>query len=402
MRRISGSLAAVWFCLSCFVCTSQPKDPIKNLHEQSLVWDAHSDIVQSIMMQDLVFSEWNEVSFEDIPRMQAGGLDVQVFSLWPDPIYYPRAAAHRTLEMLDVQLRAFDRSADKIELARTAADVERITRSGKIAALLAIEGGHAIEDDLGLLRMFHRLGISSMTLTHTKSIGWADSSGGEALSDGLNEFGEEVVHEMNRLGMVIDVSHVSDATFYDVMRTSRHPVIASHSNCRALSDHRRNLTDEMILALAENGGVQCITCEPNYLSQGYWDARRKKIQEIDAADETPEIRPEDLDEWAVQRELAPRIIPEYPFPTIEDVFRHIEHVVQLVGVDHVGLGHDYSIMYKGPAGLEDVSKYENITRGLRERGYSDEDTKKILGGNLLRVWRAVTDSSSPKQSINMR
>ena len=393
LSKSGGFLIVVGLSLSLLSCTPGPADPVEDLHKKALVWDAHSDIVQSIMMQDLVFSDWNEVSFEDIPRMQAGGLDVQVFALWPDPIYYPRRAARRTLQLIDVQLRAFERSPDKIELARTAADVERITRSGKIAALLSIEGGHAIEDDLSLLRMYHRLGVSSLTLTHTKSIGWADSSGGEVLWDGLNEFGEQVVLEMNRLGMVIDVSHVSDAAFYDVLRVTRHPVIASHSNCRALSDHPRNLTDEMILALAENGGVQCITCEPNYLSQGYWDARRKITRESSESSETPETRPDDLDEWAIQRELAPRIIPDYPFPTIEDLFAHIDHVVKLVGVEHVGLGHDYSIMYKGPAGLEDVSKYENITRGLRERGYADGDIKKILGGNLMRIWREVTDSN---------
>jgi len=386
----------IWICLNCFTCTSQPQDPVKNLHEEALVWDAHSDIVQSIMMQDLIFSEWNKVSFEDIPRMLAGGLDVQVFSLWPDPIYYPRGSARRTLQMLDVQLRALERSPDKIELARTAAEVERITRSGKIAALLAIEGGHAIEDDLSLLRMFHRMGISSMTLTHTKSIGWADSSGGEVLWEGLNEFGEEVVREMNRLGMVIDVSHVSDAAFYDVLKVTKHPVIASHSNCRALSDHSRNLTDKMIQALAQNGGVQCITCEPNFLSQGFKDARQKKIKEARARTKDEAVPPEDMDEWAVQRELAPRIMPDFPFPTIEDLFNHIDHTVKLVGVEHVGLGHDFSVMYPGPAGIEDVSKYENITRGLIERGYSHEDIKKILGGNLLRIWREVTDSINPE------
>ncbi len=364
----------------------------KQFHLKTLVWDAHSDLVQSIMLQGLDITKRNSFSFADIPRMQEGGLDVQIFALWPDSIYSPRRSARRTLQLLDTMLAAIESTPDKIALARTASDIERITLSGKIAALLAIEGGHAIEDDLGLLRDYHRLGVTSMTLTHTNTNNWADSSTDEARWGGLNEFGEKVVREMNQLGMVIDITHVSDDTFYDVIKISKDPVIASHSNCRTLCNHKRNMTDEMIRALAKNGGVICITFVPDYTTQQFKDARaaasKKAKKSSSAQEKTP---PRDLDEWAKERELAPRNMPDIPFPTIDDVLNQIDYAVKLVGVDHVGIGADYSVMYQGPKDLEDVSKYFNLTQGLLSRGYSEQDIKKILGGNLMRVWHQVTE-----------
>ncbi len=195
---------------------------------------------------------------------------------------------------------------------------------------------------------------------------------------------------MNRLGMVIDVSHSSDKTFYDVLKISKDPVILSHSNCRALCDHPRNLSDEMIKALAAKDGVLCITTVPGYTTQKFKDARDQAVLNAKKSVEEKSV-PEDLDEWAKQRRLAPSVMPDIPFPTLEDMLDHIDHAVKLVGADYVGIGHDYSIHYPGPKGLEDVSKYQNITRGLVKRGYSSQDIKKILGGNLLRVWHQVTD-----------
>lgn len=372
--------------------TEEQSDRAKKLHLEALVWDAHSDLVQSIMLQGLDITKKNDFSFADIPRMQDGGVDVLIFALWPDTIYYPRRSARRTLQLLDTMLAAIESSSDKIELARTASDIERITLSGKIAALLAIEGGHAIEDDLGLLRDYYRLGVSSMTLTHNKTHNWADASTDKASWGGLNEFGEKVVQEMNQLGIVIDISHVSDEAFYDVIRISKDPVIASHSNCRSLCDHKRNMSDDMIRTLANNGGVICITFVPNYLNQQFKDARAEalKLAKKSSA-EQKETAPRDLDRWAKERELAPRIMPDIPFPTINDVLDQIDYAVKLVGVDHVGIGSDYSVMYRGPKGLEDVSQYFNLTKGLLSRGYSEQDIKKILGGNLLRVWHQVTE-----------
>lgn len=384
-------LAVLGIVILCSFCSQDKISRVERLHREALVWDAHSDIVQSIMLQGLDMSKKNSFSFQDLPRMEEGGLDVQIFALWTDRIYAPRKSARRTLQMLDVMLETIDETSDKMELAMTAADIERIVKSGKIAALIAIEGGHAIEDDLKLLSVYHRLGVSSMTLTHTNSLSWADSSGDEALSDGLNSFGEDVVREMNRLGMVIDISHVSDATFYDVLKISRHPVMASHSNCRTLCDHTRNMSDDMIKALAENGGVICITFVPDYTTQLYKDARAVARLEANKKSQTKAVRPDNLDEWAKQRELEPRILPDIPFPTVDDVINQIDYAVKLVGVDYVAIGHDYSVMYRGPTGLEDVSKYQNLTKGLLERGYSERDIRKILGENLLRVWKKVTE-----------
>jgi membrane dipeptidase len=361
------------------------------LHRDALVWDAHSDVVQSILLQDFDFSQRNQISFQDLPRMEEGGLDVQVFALWPDPIYAPRRSVRRTLQMLDAMLTTIDVNSTKLELARTASDVERIVNSGKMAAILSIEGGHAIEDDLGLLRAYFRLGVTSLTLTHTNSNGWADSSSDDPLWGGLNGFGEEVIREMNRLGMVIDVSHVSDETFFDVLEISRDPVVASHSNCRALSDHERNLSDEMILALGEKGGVMCITFEPSYTSQKFKDARDAARAEARKKAPSTAIRPEDVDEWAKQRELEPRILPDMPFPSLAEVLDQIDYAVKLIGAEHVAIGHDYSVMFSGPVGIEDVSQFPNLTKGLLERGYSESDIRFILGENLLRIWREVTE-----------
>ncbi len=372
-----------------FSIQKEVESQMEQLHGEALVWDAHSDIVQSILLQGLDFSKKNDFSFQDIPRMQQGGLDVQVLALLPDRIYFPRRSARRTLQLLEVMLDALEKIPDEIQLARSAVEIEQITKSGKIAAVLGIEGGHAIEDDLGLLRIYNRLGVTVMTLTHMNSNNWADAATGESLADGLSEFGQKVISEMNRLGMVIDLSHSSEKTFYDVIEISKHPVIASHSNCRALCDHPRNLSDDMIKALAARDGVLCITTVPGYTTKKFKDARDLAVQKA-GKNVREEPVPEDLDVWAKQRRLTPSVMPDISFPTLEDVLDHIDYAVKLVGADYVGIGHDYSIHYPGPKGLEDVSKYQNLTRGLLKRGYSSPDIKKILGGNLLRVWHQVT------------
>lgn len=362
----------------------------EELHRKALVWDAHSDIVQSIYLQGMDFSRRNDFAFQDIPRMRDGGLDVQVFAMLPDRIYFPRRSARRTLQLIDVMRETLDRFPNDLALARTAVDIERITRAGKIAAILGIEGGHAIEDDLGLLRMYNRLGVTLMTLTHVNSNNWADSATDASLADGLSPFGEDVVREMNRLDMVIDVSHLSDKAFYEVLAVSRDPVIASHSNCRALCDHPRNLSDDMIVQLAAQGGVVCVTTVPGYTTQEFKDARARELEKS-VASPTLEPAAEDLDEEAKRKRLAPAVMPEIPLPTLADVLTHIDHIVALVGPEHVGIGHDYSVLYPGPEGLEDVSLYANLTRCLLDKDYAPEDITRILGGNLLRVWRIVSE-----------
>ena len=283
------------------------------------------------------------------------------------------------------------KNADTVELARTGSDIERITAAGKIAMPLAIEGGHAIEDDPELLREFHAKGISTMTLTHNVTHGWADSGGDKARWGGLNDLGREIIGEMNRLGMVIDISHVSDETFFDVLEVTEDPVICSHSGCRAINPHRRNITDEMLRGLAANGGVIAVVFELNFLSQEYAEATRKlRAIHRPILAKIPPI--EDLDLRAavshVQQGMA---WPLENRPTIEVLLNHIEHAVKIAGVDHVGLGADMYPRTPSPVGIRGAHDYPAITAGLKRRGYSDDDVRKIMGGNLLRVWKAVTD-----------
>jgi len=286
---------------------------------------------------------------------------------------------------------AIEQNSDRVELARTGSDVERIVAAGKIAMPLAIEGGHAIEASLDKLRDFYEQGVSSMTLTHNVSHDWADSGADDPKWGGLNDLGRDVVREMNRLGMVVDVSHVSDSTFFDVIETSEDPVIASHSGCRALNPHHRNMSDDQLRALGENGGVIGIVFVLNYLTTEYSEAM-SELRSVSSPmfRQVPEIEDIDL-RIAVNHLNAARDWPLENLPTIEDVLDHIDHAVQIAGVDHVGLGADMYPRTPSPVGIRGVHDYPNITRGLKRRGYSDEDVRKILGGNFLRVWKQVTE-----------
>jgi membrane dipeptidase len=289
---------------------------------------------------------------------------------------------------------AIDANSERVELARTGADVERIVASGKLAMPLAIEGGHAIENSLETLREFHELGVSSMTLTHNVTHDWADSGADEARWGGLNDLGREVVREMNRLGMVVDVSHVSDSTFFDVLEVTEDPVILSHSGVRAVNPHRRNVSDEMLRALRDNGGVINIVFVLNYLTPEY----RGAMDELRAVGrpwyrQIPPPNDPDL-RSAIEHLDASRDWPMENLPTLEDLLDHIDHAVRTAGVDHVGLGADMYPRTPSPVGIRGVEDYPAITRGLKRRGYSDEDVRKIMGGNLLRVWKAVTNKST--------
>lgn len=384
-------LLIILFLPSAIKELKQENDETVKLHKDALVWDCHSDLAYRILYEKLDIRKRLPVGHVDIPRMQKGNIDVQVMALWPDNRTFPRASARQTLQLLDAMLTALEQNSDVIELARTASDIERITGSGKIAAPISIEGGHAIEDDLGLLRCYHRLGVSSMTITHNKTHNWADSLGDEHKWGGLNEFGESVVREMNRIGMVIDCSHVSDETFYDVIGTSQNPVIFSHSGCRALCDHQRNVTDDMLRALAKNGGVIGIVTVLQYVTQEYRDTRRE-LSKISRLYLIRAPVAEDLDlQIALSHLRAGQDWPDENLPTVEDVLDHIDHAVKVAGVDHVGLGADMYPRTPAPIGLKDVTEYINITRGLKKRGYSEQDVKKIMGGNFLRVWREVTE-----------
>ena len=368
---------------------------IAELHENALVWDTHNDLAYRVLYEQLDIGERLPAGHVDIPRLQEGGVDVQGVALYVENFLYPfpGQCSRQAHELLTAMLGAIEHNSETVELARTGADVERIVAGGKIAMHLAIEGGHAIEASIDKLREFYSLGVSSMTLTHNVSHDWADAGADEPRWGGLNDLGREVVREMNDLGMVIDISHVSDSTFFDVIETTEDPVIASHSGCRELNSHRRNMSDDQLRALAENGGVIGIVFVLNYLTPEY----REAMSELRAVgqplfEQVAEV--EDLDlRIALNHVNQSRGWPLENLPTIEDVLDHIDHAVQVAGVDHVGLGADMYPRTPSPVGIRGVQDYPNITRGLKARGYSDDDVRKILGGNFLRVWKQVTDGS---------
>jgi membrane dipeptidase len=362
---------------------------VEKLHRDALVWDCHNDLAYRVLYEGLDIGNRLPGGQVDIPRLREGGVDVQVVALFIQNYLYPDKCARQAFQLLEAMTRNIEKNSASVELARTGADIERIVAAGKIAMPLAIEGGHAIEDRLDLLRTFHDRGVSSMTLTHNISHSWADSSAEEPRWNGLNDLGRKVIAEMNALGMVIDVSHVSDKTFFDVIETSKDPIIFSHSGCRAINPHRRNISDDMLRALVKNGGVIGIVFELTFLSQEY----AKAAQELRAISrpilqKVPVIEDMDL-RIAVEHISQGQDWPLEGKPTIEDLLNHIDHAVKIAGVDHVGLGADMYPRTPSPEGIRGAHDYGNITRGLKRRGYSDEDVKKIMGGNFLRIWKQV-------------
>lgn len=357
----------------------------RRIHREAIVVDSHIDTLQRVLIENVDIGKRLPDRHADLPRLREGGVRAPFFALWAPTYYQGAEAVRRTLQLRDAMQRVLDSHPQQIELATTAADVERITKAGKIAAILTVEGGHQIADDLGVLRTYHLLGIRSMTLTHFRNTNWADASTDRPQHNGLTEFGKEVVREMNRLGMMVDISHVADKTFFDTLAVTTRPVIASHSSCRALSNVPRNMSDEQLRALAKNGGVVGINFGSGFLIQRAAGALRKSIATI--AEKQPDLKGKALDEFAAkehQRWFRPS---EEPPATLEDAVAHIEHVIKVAGIDHVGIGSDYDGVTTVPVGLEDVSKMPALTAALLKRGYSERDIKKILGGNFLRVMR---------------
>jgi membrane dipeptidase len=351
------------------------------VHARAIVVDTHSDTTSRLLDEGFDLGTRAATGHMDLPRMREGGLDAQFFAIYVAAEYAGRGAARRALEMIDTVYEQCEKHSSELALATSVADVKRIHRSGRIAALMGIEGGHAIENSLRALRRFHQLGVRYMTLTHVNTNDWADASTDEPRWGGINAFGREVVREMNRLGMMVDVSHVSDETVLDVLEASEAPVIASHSSCRALSDIPRNLTDNLIRAIAARGGVVQINFGTMFLSQEAADVTMPVFRQIQEASRRLGDDPAALEAEIQRLRESIRPVPV----AAEAVIEHIEHVVRLVGPDHVGLGSDYDGVTYVPAGLEDCSKLPWITRRLLEKGHSEEDVTKILGGNLLRV-----------------
>jgi membrane dipeptidase len=336
----------------------------------------------------------------DIPRMKQGGMGAQFFAVYVAASYVEgNRAANRTLQMIDtVRHDIIEKYPNEFLLATSAGDIRRAHKEHKIAALMGIEGGHAIEDSLRLLRDYYDLGVRYMTLTHSNSNHWADSSGdANKPNNGLSAFGKEVIAEMNRLGVIVDISHVADKTFFDALEVTKAPVIASHSSCRAISNAPRNMTDDMLRALSKNGGVVMINYNAGFLSEEYRAAKRSpelnaRIQTVTkqcGENEACSIREsERINQEAMTKGDLPKV-------TWEKIIEHIDHAVKVAGIDHVGLGSDFdgAVM---PLGMEDVSMLPRITDALLKKGYSEKDIQKILGGNILRVMEDVERIASTK------
>ncbi|MCS6817475.1 MAG: membrane dipeptidase [Blastocatellia bacterium] len=368
------------------------------IHREAIVVDTHSDVTSRMLDEGFDIGRRASDGHMDIPRMKEGGIDAQFFAIYVAARYAREGgAARRALDMIDVVYRALERYPNELELALSSEDIRRIARAGKIAVLMGIEGGHAIEDSLGALRMFYRLGVRYMTLTHTNTNNWADSSGDEPRHNGLTEFGRQVVREMNRLGMLVDISHVSDKTFYDVLETTRAPVIASHSSARALTNIPRNMSDDMLRALARNGGVVMVAFGSFFVDQSYAEALAQRRERLRPQLEA--LRARYANDPVRLRQETERLFREHPIPRppLSRLIDHIDHIAKVAGIDHVGLGSDFDGVDSLPEGLDDCSKLPLITYELLKRGYSERDIKKILGENFLRVFARAEEVARQMQ-----
>lgn len=369
---------------------------VQKVHRSALLIDTHNDVT-SATVDGLDIGVRRGDGHTDLARLKEGGVGATFFAVFVAASYVEgNRAGNRTLQMIDtVRHDIVEKYPAEFEFATTAEGIVAARKKGKFAALMGIEGGHAIEDSLRLLRDFHALGIRYMTLTHTNSNSWAGSSGDPA-NKGLTAFGREVVLEMNRLGMMVDISHVSDQTFEDALAVSQAPIFASHSSCRSLAGHARNMTDGMIAAMAKKGGVIQINFACEYLSE---EARRSSPMGNPAmrakfAAVMAEMKGKPPEERrAKMRELMASAGPRVR-AKLSDVVAHINHVVKIAGIDAVGIGSDYDGVGCVPEGLDDVSKYPNLTRALLEEGYTAAEIRKIYGENLLRMMRAVEKTAA--------
>jgi membrane dipeptidase len=372
------------------------------VHNSAIVIDTHADTPQRFVDENWNFTDPLDGGMLNYDSAKKGNLDAQFFSIWVDPGQYPaNASARRTLNLIDATLEQVRRNPGKLQLCLSSDDILATHKQGKFAVLMGIEGGHSIEDSLGLLRDYYRLGVRYMTLTWSNTNNWADSSGD--IDDttiqhhnGLTPFGKQVVAEMNRLGMMVDISHVSDKTFWDVLASTRTPIIASHSSARALTNAGRNLTDEMLLAMKKNNGVVMVNLFPAFIDEAWrqaWSAQapeRKKAQEAMEADYKSKGLPVPYNASnKIDREFAAKI-GRAPFDSLID---HFDHVIKIAGIDHVGIGTDFDGIPVPPDGIDSAADLPKITIALMARGYTAEDMHKLLGGNLLRVFREVQAAS---------
>jgi len=380
----------------------------EEVHRSAIVIDTHADTTQRFVDENFDMSDPLKGGQLNLESAKKGNLGAEFFSIWVDPEIYKGQDARRTLILIDAVKQQVAKHPNEMMFATSPEDIEKAHREHKLASLMGIEGGHSIENSLALLRLYYELGVRYMTLTWSNSNGWADSSGDYTdtsvphTKEGLSEFGKDVVYEMNRLGMMVDISHVSDKTFYRTLVISRAPVIASHSSARALCDSPRNMDDNMLRAVAVNGGVVQVNYYSAFLSQAYRDAQKAQSDEVKKAvqdykdkakAEGKEVTYEDVS--AIERKYADRI-PRPPFSALID---HIDHIAKVAGVDHVGLGSDFDgVSGQLPEGMDSAADLPKITAELMKRGYSAEDCRKILGGNLIRVFKQVQEVAKQLQA----
>jgi membrane dipeptidase len=374
-------------------------DRAQALHSQVPLIDGHNDYPWALRenagrdLAKLDISKPQPSIMTDIARLRAGGVGGQFWSVYVPADLQGQPAVTATLEQIDIVHRMMRKYPDAFELALTADDVERIFKKGKIASLIGMEGGHSIDSSLAALRMFHRLGARYLTLTHSRNVPWADAATDTPALGGLSPFGEEVVREMNWLGMLVDLSHVSPETMEDAIRVSQAPVIFSHSSARAVNDVPRNVPDSVLKLLPKNGGVVMVTFVPQFLS-----AKVTAWSKLQTEEENRLTQQFTTDPAAVKTKLADWVKANpAPRATIADTADHIDHIRKVAGVDHIGLGGDFDGITSVVEGLEDVSKYPSLTAELLRRGYRDEEIKKILGLNVLRVMRAAEKVSATLQ-----
>jgi membrane dipeptidase len=366
-----------------------PTEEALRIHRDALVIDGHNDLPWQYREQaDLSFRTLDiarpqKTLHTDLPRLRQGGVGAQFWSAYvPAETRKKGTAVRETLEQIDVIHRLVRRYSNSLELATSTEDILRIRKKGKIASLIGVEGGHSIDNSLGVLRMYHRLGVRYMTLTHTETLDWADSATDEARHNGLTEFGEQVVREMNRLGMLIDISHVSPDTMKHALRVSKAPIIASHSSAFALSPHPRNVPDDVLKLVARNGGVIMVNFFPGFLTPEGARASQdmfKAARDLHTQYPNPKEFQAALEQWQKEHPLPPC--------SVQTVVNHIAHIVKTAGIDHVGLGSDFDGISAVPRQLEDVSCFPHITQELLTRGYNREQIHKILGGNVFRAFQ---------------
>lgn len=359
------------------------------VHKEGFVFDGHNDVPWRLVeLDDLSFvnidlRKHQKDMHTDIPRLRKGNVGAQFWSAYvPSSTAKKGTAIRDTLRQIDIIHRMVEKYPDDFEMASTADDVERIRKAGRIASLIGIEGGHSIDNSLAALRMYHRLGVRYMTLTHSDNTDWADSATDKPKHKGLTKFGEQVVREMNRLGMLVDISHVSADTMRHVLKVSKAPVIASHSSAFALADHARNVPDDVLKLVKANNGVIMVNFYSGFITPEGARAGAVMMKEYRALRAKYADTKEFRTAWAeARKKLA------FPRGSVHHVVDHIEHIIKVAGEDHVGIGSDYDGINQTPAQLEDVSTYPYITQEMLNRGHKKETIHKVLGGNALRVLR---------------